>query len=139
MAPIESVSVRVLSATNSSVMPDLPAPAGAGVPASTGQQAHRPPPMRNGGPRNKSGVANWRLFFTLEIDRNDVRAVLDRLGDGAVVLSIVVGLGRFGVLNLEAQLEIDRRIVKSGDRGIGDHQFRRHLVEAQPDREPLLI
>src|SRR3546814_2015268 len=57
-----------------------------------------------------------RLLLPLEIHRDDVRAVFDRFGDGAVVFGLADDFLLVGFLRLEAQLEIDRGIVEAGDR-----------------------
>src|SRR3546814_4215323 len=80
-----------------------------------------------------------RLLLPLEIHRDDVRAVFDRFGDGAVVFGLADDFLLVGFLRLEAQLEIDRGIVEAGDRRIGNHELGRDLVEAEPDGEAFLI
>src|SRR3546814_2336958 len=49
------------------------------------------------------------------------------------------GLHGLVVADLELQSEIDRRIDEGGDRGIGDRQQRRRLVERQADAEMILL
>src|SRR3546814_13041655 len=73
--------------------------------------------------------------FLAEIHRDDVRPVL--AGHlGAIIVGLVVRLGRFAVVgDLELQPEIDRWIDEGGDRRIGNGQERGCMVERQADAE----
>ena len=80
-------------------------------------------------------------LLALEIHRDDVGAVLDRLGrhaGGSFSACVMLVDARFLALRLELQREIDRRIVEAGDRREGDREFGRRLVEAEADLEPLV-
>src|SRR5687767_8558658 len=74
-----------------------------------------------------------------EIDRDDVGPVLERLGDGMVVLRFLVRLrpALLG-LGLELEREIHRRVDEAGDRREGYDQPRRRLVEAEADLEAVV-
>src|SRR3546814_9697826 len=76
--------------------------------------------------------------FLAEIHRDDVRPVL--AGHlGAIIVGLVVRLGRFAVVgDLELQPEIDRWIDEGGDRRIGNGQDRGCLVERQADAEMIV-
>src|SRR5687768_11517609 len=74
-----------------------------------------------------------------EIHRDDVRPVLERLGERMVVLGFLMGLRSALLgLGLELEREIHRRVDEAGDRGEGYHQPGRRLVEAEPDLEAVV-
>ena len=95
------------------------------------------PPRRRGEREPRRRRSARPLFLPPEIDRDDIGAVLDRLGHGRIVLRLLMVLeARLLALRLELEREIDRRIDEAGDRREGDGEPRRRLVEAKPDLEP---